>query len=424
MSTIKAESVDSQDPNDHQPTESSFEDELKAALPKDLSIEYFERNMSDKKKKQNAEIRARNRVQNLTNPVEATELPDMSGEYSGEDYLAAKQLESMFTYPEALSSQEQEAIKQLEETLEWCANKTHRKLLFQADNSERETYSSVEAAQAEQLKPFINQLRYLLCRFVRQQAKLEGQPPSQDLDYIVKHLQDLAEMLNEVPGLVEDVYATDIPLYQKVYDRFDKLRRDEEPIEVYLARDGIFAYYGRRAQAAVRNQQADEEFVPKYQALLFNRRMAGTFTDEDLDFDDFSDEQQERMTATQRQYLQQEGIEGNVHFFDTGYVGTIPEHIMKLMGFSSQEIDDHIHLLSADDRGRRSKGLRVNHPRAVDSIEHERPKLTKSATGFTKEDDVVSVAAEPSEPKDIFYSLIIREAVHRHFWLTEKHRQD
>lgn len=51
-------------------------------------------------------------------------------------------------------------------------------------------------------------------------------------------------------------YRVDIPLYDNVYKEFDQLRdKENKPTEVYLGRDGIYAFMGRRAQDVSRRRK-------------------------------------------------------------------------------------------------------------------------------------------------------------------------
>lgn len=392
-------------------------------------------------------IRAVNGIINKENPVIASRgvLDENPGQFGGEDYVASRELSDIFSAVSevdeeneiGLSPVELETVTELNAAIAEAAQRTAKKLRFQAGSAERKTYVDEESAREEDIKPFEKQLRYILCRTIHMMNKaepVEGGP----LETAAQKMDVLLELIKETPQLIEDVYATDIPLYEKVLADFDKMRQENpDMLEVYLARDGIFAYYGRRAQAAVRRGLLDPEtrremretgevkaYIPKYKNLLVNRKMVGIFDDEGVYFEsDFSTGQQEKANATIEAYLKQESLEEeDPHFFDTGFEGSIPEKIMEMLGYSKSEINRRIHMLSSYDSDRRSKGLLFNHRRAALDIEHHRPKLTHSAEGYApnKEGERIQAVTEPSSPEDTFKSLVIREAIHRHFWYRER----
>ena len=55
-------------------------------------------------------------------------------------------------------------------------------------------------------------------------------------------------------------YTVDIPLYDKLYDEYDNLRdAGRYPLEVYVGRDGIYAWIGRRVQDVARRRKMGRE---------------------------------------------------------------------------------------------------------------------------------------------------------------------
>lgn len=397
-------------------------------------------------------LRAVSTILKRENPVVVEDAADdnPSGHFTGEDYVASVELASIFSEVAetgtdrskeiGLTTLEHATIEELNSAVQHAAQKTAKKLRFQTGKSERAGYAQEETAREQGVKSFEKQLRYLVCRTIQTMDKAE--PNSGGLlGTAVDKKATLLALLLETPQLVEDVYATDIPLYEKMLADFDRMRQNNpDMLEVYLARDGVFAYYGRRAQAAVRRGLLDPAtrremresgevtaYIPKYKNLLINRRMIGIHDDERVYFDDnFSLEQQQKADATIARYLKQEGLEGeDVHFFDTGFDGSIPETIMEALGYTPEEINQRIHMVSANDSRRRSRGLRVNHRRAALKIEHNRPKLTSSAEGFAPEieDQPLRAVTRASSAEDAFKSLVIREAIHRHFWVRERKLQ-
>ena len=89
-------------------------------------------------------------------------------------------------------------------------------------------------------------IRSFVARYLTQMA--EG-----DVVKLNKELGDISENLE---GILQEglrrfikIYEVDVPLYDKLYEEFDNLRETGQyPLEVYLGRDGIYAWLGRRAQ--------------------------------------------------------------------------------------------------------------------------------------------------------------------------------
>lgn len=364
--------------------------------------------------------------------------------FGPEQYIASKELEMLFSQvtgagedeswveTAGLTTEQVMAFSDLQGAASETARRTARILLLQVGSHERDLYANDEKAQDNQLKSFEKQLTYYLCRAIVTMTERGSNP----VETLVNNRDDLISLLGEVPQLVEDVYKTDIPLYDKVLEEFDEMRNENpDMLEVYLSRDGVFAYIARRAQAAargiaVRNDSEipdrdgeEQTIVPKYKNMLINRAMIGRHDDYDIpqDFADYTEEQQEMIKTTVRTYVKQSGlVDEDVHFFDTGYVGSIPAEILSALGFSEEEADKRIHLISAEDRERRSEGLWFNRNSAVDEIEHERPQATRSAKGFRSENGTLIPVVERSSADNVFLHQVIKHVIHRHFFYREK----
>lgn len=230
---------------------------------------------------------------------------------------------------------------------------------------------------------------------------------------------DLDSVLKEGFKRYMQVYEIDVPLYDKLYDEFDVLRESgRNPLEVYLGRDGIYAYIGRRAQDVARRRKMGYkkrkelkakgeilEIHPKY--LVYPR-----YFRDNLDYE------------TKREFLEHEGIspEADPMFYDTGYTGTIPEQIMRIMDFDEEEVERRIRLLSARTSGRRVRGVSSNaRSEIVEHIEHN-AKLEDSAEGLVVDERSGRIRhiAKPVAPTEQFYFMMIKQAISRHYWVKEQ----
>ena len=226
---------------------------------------------------------------------------------------------------------------------------------------------------------------------------------------------DLEEGFNRYIKTLE----IDIPLYDKLYEEFDNYRETgRNPLEVYLGRDGIYAWIGRRTQdiarrkkiglegrKKMRNKGEIVEIHPKY--LVYPR-----YFRDNINY------------QSKRKFLEQERIspEADPLFYDTGYTGTIPEQIMRVMDFDDQEIDQRIRLLSAQSANRRVKGIPENARHdIIEYIEHN-AKSEETAEGLIidKKTGKIRHIAQPTEPKEQFYFMMIKQAIERHYWLKEQ----
>ncbi len=215
------------------------------------------------------------------------------------------------------------------------------------------------------------------------------------------------------------VHEVDIPLYDKLYEEFDGLRETgRNPLEVYLGRDGIYAWLGRRSQDVARRRkmgpQKRKELKRKGEILEINPKyiVYPRYFRDNIDY------------QTKREFLEQEGIStsSDPFFYDTGYTGTIPEQIMRIMDFDEDDIERRIRLLSAQKVNRRVRGVSENaRNEIVEYIEHN-AKLEESAEGLLldKETGRIRHVAMATSAEEQFYFLMIKQAISRHYWLQEK----
>lgn len=230
---------------------------------------------------------------------------------------------------------------------------------------------------------------------------------------------DTARIIEEGFKKYLKIYEVDMPLYDKLYEEFDNLRETgRNPLEVYLGRDGIYAYVGRRSQDVSRRRKlglkerkkirgAGEvvEIDPKY--LVYPR-----YFRDYLSYD------------VKRQLLEQERItkESDPYFYDTGYTGTIPEQIMRIMDFDKEEIEKRIRLLSAPTVHRRVKGISENARSEIIEYIECNAKTEESAEGLIIDEETGKIRhiARPTTPEEQFYFMIVKQALTRHYWLRER----
>jgi hypothetical protein len=171
---------------------------------------------------------------------------------------------------------------------------------------------------------------------------------------------------------VERLLTLDIPLYQRVFEQMD----EELSQEVYLGRDGIFAYESRRFQYRARKAAKipSRRLRPKY--LVYSRKYI-----ENIE------------TTSKYFYLRKQGISENSRFFDTGFHGSVPEDILKSLGRDIK--DEQMLLLSAHKDERRCRNISQNmREDVVNEIEH-RPKMVYTSKGFDKDNNPIEEDAHP-----------------------------
>jgi hypothetical protein len=240
-----------------------------------------------------------------------------------------------------------------------------------------------------------------------------------NINEVISLEKDMDRVLKEGFDRYVKIYDVDVPLYDKLYEEFDGLRETgRNPLEVYLGRDGIYAYIGRKAEDVARRRKLGlkgrkklkemgevVEINPRY--VVYPRYFRDNINYE-----------------TKRQFLEQEGIspEADPLFYDTGYTGTIPEQIMRTMDFSDEDIEKRIRLLSAPSVHRRVKGISENaRSEIIEYIEHN-AKTENTAEGLIIDEKTGKIRhiAKPTTPEEQFYFMMVKQAVARHYWLQEQ----
>jgi hypothetical protein len=201
-------------------------------------------------------------------------------------------------------------------------------------------------------------------------------------------------------------YANDFHYYDAVYSYFDNLKADGgNPQEVYIGRDMIYAYLGRQAQNAARQQQGRNISDAKY--LVYQRF-----------FRDYAD------PATKERYLASQEItaDSDPIFVDTGYTGTIAEDIMRVIGMDERDYDGRIKLMATDDDSRRLPGI---DPGSWDDIKRSidyRMKSEEPSIGLiVDEGGILRNVAQPTIPEEQLISGLIRMCTERHYMLASYH---
>jgi len=264
------------------------------------------------------------------------------------------------------------------------------------------------------MTPLIDNVRAFVIRYFVQ--SIEGD---------VSRLSEIGNLINDLDSIISEGFSRyiktqeiDVPLYDKLYSEFDNLRETGRyPLEVYLGRDGIYAYIGRRAQDVARRRKMGPEGRKKLKEIGEILEINPQYVVYPRYFRDNINYE------TKRQFLEQEGIsiDADPLFYDTGYTGTIPEQIMKVMDFEDDDIERRIRLLSAPSVHRRVRGISENaRSDIIEYIEHN-SKLEEAAEGLIidKETGKIRHIAKPTSPEEQFYFMMVKQGIARHYWLQE-----
>jgi len=316
-----------------------------------------------------------------------------------------------------LSAEALEALREINGILE----KEHDSFLERfSKNSAVPEEDKTALTDQSQSKVKMNNLFPNVRNFVgRYLAQLANGDPEKLSEIIISQKDSVKRMVQEGYRRYLKIYEVDIPLYDKLYEEFDHWREaGRYPLEVYLGRDGIYAYIGRRAQDATRRSKVGRkkreqlrsegeviEINPKY--LVYPR-----YFRDNINYD------------TKRAFLEQEQISPDMDplFYDTGYTGTIPEQIMRVMGFDKEDIEERIRLLSAPSAKRRVKGIPENaRSEIIEYIEHN-AKKENTAEGLLQDEKTGKIrhVARPTDPEEQFYFMMIKQAISRHYMVQER----
>jgi len=255
------------------------------------------------------------------------------------------------------------------------------------DLSYREEGSSLSEVLAEGdvaigAAPLEGVLKELTARYVAQ-WELEGGEHG-----------DFKRCVDEVKEFVKKLYSEHFPLYDIAFSELDDMR-DNEPglLEVYLGRDGIYAYVARHAQWSVASdrEKAGEWKEPK--CITYPRLFIQSL------------QESEKLA-----YMQSRGItkDEKLVMFDLCYNGSVPEDMLKTLGYSESEVDDNIFMLSAHDPRRRFQSINPKYDKMVADMQYG-PKMEKRAVGLHSDPETgdIEVLAEATDPEDQFQSLLV-----------------
>lgn len=221
----------------------------------------------------------------------------------------------------------------------------------------------------------------------------------------------LGNALDEANQKFLDVLRTDVPYYDKLFTEWDAKRLGQKDFqEVFLGRDGVYAYIGRRAQIQARKRflglegEEHDTTMPTY--LVYPRDFRDNLT-----------------TETKDVYLRQNIPNPQAaHYYDTGFTGTVPQDIMKVLGLSEADWDERIRLLSGTKRDRTVLGLEGSENerhQIVNTIEYNVKNERTAAGLYNDENDELRPYAEPTSPKDRLQFALVQQALHRHYYVKE-----
>ena len=234
-------------------------------------------------------------------------------------------------------------------------------------------------------------------------------------DYIaVMDEYGLPEALERAAKAFNQVLKVDTKYYDRLFAEWDAKRIGEREFqEVFLGRDGVYAYVARRAQLYARRRRlgmsshaAGGSLMEFSTYLVYPRG----FRDEldDVVKDEYLHPRIQNPDAA--------------YYYDTGFTGTIPEDIMRVLGVSESDRDSRIRLLSASDRPRTVLGLKGDKPerdQIVNTIEYH-VKDEESAEGlYRTEDGRLEPYSRPTNPDERLAFRMTQLALSRHYYTRE-----
>lgn len=257
------------------------------------------------------------------------------------------------------------------------------------------------------VRDFRDSLRLLVSKYIVLKSKEKSVTP-----------EDLKTVLESGFHAYAQTFSTDIPYYNKVYEYFDSKRKGKRrPQEVYLGRDGMYASLGRRSQDLAKSRQAG----PK-------KRLAARKSGEPIEINPkylvyprfYRDKLSQQ---TKELYLESQGLkpDSDPIFFDTGFTGSVPEQILDILGIAKEGRDERIKMLSARTEARRVPGIpSSDRDKIVNAIEYNMKPEEPSAGIMVDSMGRLNHVAKPTSPEEQFIFEMIRLAIVRHYWLTER----
>lgn len=192
-------------------------------------------------------------------------------------------------------------------------------------------------------KPLFKHLTYLSARYLVQSGVVNVEKGGKlGPDPWYAGILDVVDLVKKVPDMAKSTLENEAEAYSVTYDHFDQLRYDTPGgiTEVYLGRDGVFAYHGRLGQLAARGgneptlsaypSNPDQTPVPRVRYVIYSQAVRHSSIDQ------------------KREYLLQFLAKDDVsHFFDTGFVGSAPRSALEALGVEETEFDSRTHLLKS-----------------------------------------------------------------------------
>jgi hypothetical protein len=367
--------------------------------------------------------------------------PEAHEEFTAKDYVQARAMETIFdflekdlgftsdthTYPDETSFSEatellgvtvddeftNRAGRLLSEASSFCSQVVNSSFVVMT-TAERATYSPDYERGDIPVKPFFQQLQYLLARFVTERVDSfdtfqEGTKPSNQ-DYL-DALSEGIYALFSLPAQTERLFTHDLPVYDLVFDVFDRrARTDEDHLEIYLGRDGMYAYYGRLGEVAARGDVSN--VGPEFEE---------NFNDTRFKYMVYSTNIKHQPLELRQQYIGQHVSDGDSpHFFDTGFRGSIPEDILRVLGYSDEETDARIHLLNSGHNPNDARRLEtLSHNVDIHGIE-DSPKPENSSMELKiVAGGLLGYTASKTSLVEQFKYQVMRTMLIRHFWIKE-----
>ena len=213
----------------------------------------------------------------------------------------------------------------------------------------------------------------------------------------------------------------DTAYYDKLFLEWDAKRVSQRDFqEVFIGRDGVYAYVGRRAQMLARQRKLGLQ-RPDHQMDYFD---LPTYLVYPRDFIYNLDSEAKTV------YLQQNISNPEAaYYFDTGYHGTVPENIMSTLGLPCEQSSKHIRLLSSTaERQRTVVGLGddIDKRHAVACIEGSAKDENMASGVWIHKNGDIEELIPYANPKSAYERLAFRMmqlALHRHYYSKEMNQK-
>lgn len=268
----------------------------------------------------------------------------------------------------------------------------------------------VNAPNWEDLKA---RMEFLLMRFMIQH--FEGQP--MNIGQLNEQtLTNLTVTATDQSMLAyKETMESHLPWYDKLFAELDAMRENgRNPLEVYLGRDGIYAYVGRRALDV--SQRRKMGWQKRREAKL-----QGKLPGLNVKYLVYPRLFRDTLSSDLKSgYLEDSGVtkESDPVFYDTGFVGTIPDQILRLLGYLGDEVDSRMKLLSASKESRRVKGISEQERNAiVNKIEYS-AKAEEVAVGLFRDPKTgrIRPVAQPTSPQEQLMYEMMKLAIAEYYY--------